>query len=93
LDATEVSLTEEKGKEPLIHVATATNEIVANMWKGVLAENGINCLLKSANLVTSVYASPIANQYEVLVLASEAEKAREILTPFLEGKNQDESQI
>ena len=79
-----MSLTDEKFNEPLVYIATARNEIVANMWKDALAENGIKCLLRSANLITSVYASPIANQYEVLVLASDAEKAKEILTPFLE---------
>jgi hypothetical protein len=46
--------------------------------------------LRSSNLVTSIYSTPIANQYEVLVLASDAEKAKEILTPFLEGESQDE---
>ena len=77
-------LTHEKFNEPLVYIATAPNEIVANLWNDVLAENGIKCLLRSANLITSVFASPIANQYEVLVLASDAEKAKEILTPFLE---------
>ena len=84
MDLTIVSLTDEKVNEPLVHIATAPNEIVANLWNDVLAENSIKCLLRSANLITSVYASPIANQYEVLVLASDAEKAKEILTPFLE---------
>ena len=72
-----------KGKEPLVHITTAPNEIVANLWKAVLAENGIHCLLKSINLVASLYTSPITLQYEILVLSSDAEKAREILTPFI----------
>ena len=70
---------EEKGKEPLVHIAIAPNEMVANLWKDALQENGVKCLLRSINLVTSIYTSPITNQYEVLVLASDAEKAREIL--------------
>ena len=74
----------EKGKEPLVRIGIARNEIIANIWKDALAENGINCLLRSINLVTSMYTSPITLQYEVLVLASDAEKAREVLTPFVE---------
>ncbi len=60
------------------------------MWKDALEENGIKCLLRSTNLVTSIYTSPITNQFEVLVLASDAVKAKEILTPFLDGTNSDE---
>ena len=74
----------DRGKEPLVRIAVAPNEMVANIWKDVLAENGIQCLLQSLNLVESMYASPITLRYAVLVLASEAEKAREILTPFWE---------
>ncbi len=82
----------ERGKEPLVHIATAPNEMVANLWKDVLTENGIKCLLKSINLVTSLYTSPFTLQYEVQVLASDAEKAREILTPFIEEENQNQDE-
>jgi hypothetical protein len=78
-----VSLDSEKRKEPLVLIATAPNEVVANLWKDALEENGIKCLLKSVNLVTSMYTSPITLQYQVLVLASDAERAKEVLTPFL----------
>jgi len=63
--------------------------MVANLWKDILAENGIQCLLRSINLVTSIYTSPFFMQYEVLVLDSDAEKAREVLTPFIEEEDQD----
>ena len=76
--------TSNKGKERLVRIATAPNEIVADLWKDVLAENDIKCLLKSINLVASMYTSPITLQYEILVLASDAQKAKEILTPFME---------
>jgi hypothetical protein len=77
----------DKGKEPLVRIATAPNEMVASLWKDVLAENDIKCLMKSINLVASMYTSPITLQYEILVLASDAEKAREILTPFIEDES------
>ncbi|MFC2034020.1 hypothetical protein ACFLTT_01260 [Chloroflexota bacterium] len=30
-------------KEPLVHIATALNEAIANMWSGILDEHGIGC--------------------------------------------------
>jgi hypothetical protein len=74
----------DKGKEPLVYIARAQNEVVASLWKEVLEDNGIHPLLKSINLVTSLYVSPANIQYEIHVLESDADKAREILTPFLE---------
>jgi hypothetical protein len=65
----------DRGKEPLVLIATAPNEIVANLWKEALIENRIKCLLRSVNLVESMYTAPITLQYQVLVLNSDAEKA------------------
>jgi len=79
-----LSSTPEKGKEPLVYVASAPNDIIANLWKGILEDNGIHPFLKSINLMTSIYVSPANLQREIYVLASEAEKAREVLAPFLE---------
>ena len=70
--------------EEIVHIATAPNEMVANMWAGILEENGIRCMLKGMGLQASMYASPLAVPYEIYVLKSEAEKAKEILEPFLE---------
>jgi len=71
-------------EERLVHIATAPNEIVANMWSGILEENGIHCLLKGGGLQAAMYASPLSVAYEIHVLESEADNASEILTPFLE---------
>ncbi len=70
--------------EPIVHIATAPNEIVANIWSGILEENGIRCMLKGMGLQASMYASPLAVPYEIYVLESEADNAKEILEPFLE---------
>ncbi len=74
-----------KNDEQLVHVATAPNEPVAKMWSGILEEHRIHCLLKSANLRAAMYVLPYNLSYEIYVLASEAEKAKTILAPFLEG--------
>jgi hypothetical protein len=76
---------QEMSEEPLVHIATAPNEIVANMWSGILEEHGIRCLLKGGELQAAMYASPLSVPYEIYVLESEADNASEILTPFLEG--------
>jgi len=66
-------------REPIVHIATAPNELVANMWSGVLAEQGIRCLLKGGGLQAAMYASPLSVNWSVYVLESQAEKALEIL--------------
>jgi hypothetical protein len=75
----------EATNEPLIYIATAPNESVANMWAGILEEHGIRCLLKSANLRAAMYAFTYNMTCQIHVLASQADRAREILTPFLKA--------
>ena len=77
-------LTEIMSDEPLVRIATAPNEAIAHMWSGILEDNGIHCLLKSENLRAAMYVLPFNTQYEIQVLASEAVKATEILTPFVD---------
>ena len=44
-----------KREETLVHIATAPNEPMANMWSGILVENNIRCLLKGGNLGAAMY--------------------------------------
>jgi hypothetical protein len=74
-----------KRDEPLVHIATAPNEMIANMWSGILKEQGINCLLKGSELKAAMYSLTFNQPYEIHVLASVAERAKEILAPFLNG--------
>lgn len=76
----------EINNEPLVHIATAPNEIVANMWAGILEEDGMRCLLKGGGLQAAMYASPLSVPYEIYVLESEAANATEILAPFIESQ-------
>jgi hypothetical protein len=76
-----------------VQIAVAPNEMLANIWKDALEENGIHCLLKSINLVASMYTAPITLQYQVMVMPREAEKAREILIPFLENPEPSENEL
>ena len=72
--------------EPLVHLATAPNEAVASMWSGILEDHGIQCLLKRGHLATMGYVLT-AQHCQVHVLASEAERATQILAPFLEDES------
>lgn len=70
--------------EPLVKIATAPNEPIANMWSGVLAEHNIKCLLKGGNLGAAMYIPTIVLPYQIYVLESETDRAKEALAPFLE---------
>jgi hypothetical protein len=70
-----------------VQIAVAPNEMVANIWKDVLEENGIHCLLKSINLVASMYTAPITLQSQLMVMPQDVAKARELLVPFLENSD------
>jgi hypothetical protein len=62
----------------LVRIATAPNEIVAELWKGLLAEEGIHALIKPIG-PGSAYFTNFSNQHAVLVLEKDAELATEIL--------------
>lgn len=75
----------ERHDESLIQIATAPSEAVAHMWKGVLEDHDIRCLLRSTDLNAAMYVLPGNLQYEIHVLASEAERAAQILATLGEG--------
>lgn len=74
-----------ENNEPLVKIATAPNEPIANMWSGILAEHDIRCLLKGGNLGAAMYIPTIVLSYQIYVLESEVDTAKEILAPFMEG--------
>lgn len=73
--------------EPLVKVAQAGNQALAEMWKDVLADNNIPSLLRMAGgLVGYVtFAAP----YDILVRAADAEAARDLLAAY----NRDEGDL
>ena len=77
--------------EPLVHIATAPNEPIAKVWAEILENNGIHYLLKSEDLGAAMYIPSIFCNCRIHVLASQAEKAKEILAPFLEDSEGDEA--
>ncbi len=73
----------EKG-EPLVRIETAPNEPTAMMWVEILENEGIHSLTKSRDLMASMYMPSLLSNCEIYVLASQAEKAKEILASLTE---------
>jgi len=71
--------------EPLVYITKAPNEPLGMMWKEILENEGIHSLLinRSGLSAYTRYSHPL--DYELHVLASQVEKAKEILAPFLEN--------
>jgi len=76
----------EKGA-PLVRIASAPNAAIAEMWKGLLDNEGIPVLIRMAGPLTGYV--PFASPHDLLVLASDAEAARELLAAF----NEDERDL
>ena len=73
----------EPAKEPLVHVATAPNELVAAMWAGILAEEGIDSFIKGGDWYMGAAIPFSSLSHEIHVLESKAEKAKLILEPLI----------
>ena len=73
-----------KASDPLVLLATAPNKLVADMWVGILEDKGIRCLVKTHPGYSIGYPpvsliQPSIMQFEVYVLQTDAERARETL--------------
>jgi len=78
----------EEMEEPLVHIATASNEPLAMMWAEILENKGINSLVKRGDLGPAMYTPSLLSHCEIHVLASQAEKARQILASFPKTNSQ-----
>jgi hypothetical protein len=77
--------TSDREDDSLVLVATSPHRPVAEMWAGILEDKGIHSVMKtypSVGISCEAVASPIQPaivQFEIYVLESDAEPAREIL--------------
>ena len=74
--------------DPLVKVAVAQNEPLARMWAEILENEGIHSMVKSHDLRAAMYVPSLLSMSEIYVLASDEEKAKEILAPLLEDEEQ-----
>jgi hypothetical protein len=75
----------ERVEGSMVHVATAPNEAVAYMWAGALEDNGIHCMVKAEDMSASWFMPRINAFHRIHVLASEADRAVEILDSLCEA--------
>jgi hypothetical protein len=64
--------------EKLVPVAVAPNEPIAELWRGLLEQEGITAMLKAMG-PGAAYFSNFGYQHTLYVLESDAERARDIL--------------
>ncbi|CAA9590237.1 MAG: hypothetical protein AVDCRST_MAG18-4921 [uncultured Thermomicrobiales bacterium] len=67
----------------LTRIASAPNAVIAEMWKELLGNEGIPALIRMAGPLTGYVT--FASAHDLLVLASDAEEARELLAAFNEN--------
>ena len=71
----------------LVKIASAGNQALGEMWREVLENNGIPCLLRVAGPLLA-YAT-FTSQHDLFVAASDAVRARDLLAAY----NQDEGDL
>lgn len=71
--------------QQLTRIASAPNAVIAEMWKGLLDNEGIPALIRMSGPLTAYVT--FASGYDILVLAANAEEARELLAAFNENED------
>jgi hypothetical protein len=74
----------DQGKQ-LTKIASAPNAVIAEMWKGLLDNEGIPVLIRMSGPLTAYVT--FASGYDILVLPAHAEEARELLAAFNENED------
>jgi hypothetical protein len=77
------------GRTRVVPVAVAPNEVVADIWRQVLEDEGIIAALRPGGAGAS-FATNALNEHVVLVREDQAERAREVLAE-LESSASEES--
>jgi hypothetical protein len=68
--------------DPIVLLALAPNEPLAQMWAEVLGDAGIKTMLKPLGPGLGAWASAATFEHEVFVLRSQLEAARHVLDEF-----------
>ena len=77
-----------EGDDPLVLLLSVPNEMLVHMWADKLKKSEIRSVVKPATFIATYGVGYSFNlQFELWVLSSQADKAREILSPT--DKNAD----
>jgi hypothetical protein len=66
-------------------VAQADDQIIGQMWRELLAHNGIIAMLRTAGPLTGI--AEFASPHDLLVARADADRARDLLAAFDEGED------
>jgi hypothetical protein len=74
-------------RESLVRIGTAPNDVVAQMWAEILQDEGIHCSMKIGRIAGDFLSlfTRMGVPVEIHVLASEAQRAKEILDSLEES--------
>lgn len=72
----------------IVHVGTAPNEIVADLWRQVLRDEGVIALVKPTGL-GHAYISNSLNPHQVYARTDQADLAREVIASLSEDVDDD----
>jgi hypothetical protein len=61
-------------------------EPVANLWAGILENEGIKSMVMTRDPRTRHFSPTSGSLYGLYVLESQADKAKEVLAPFIESQ-------
>ena len=70
--------------DPIVKLVGALSEPEAEMWRGLLASNGIVAMVKYAGALGGYGYRGATTDFEMFVKQSDVERAREILAPMLD---------
>lgn len=76
-----------RSDERLVQVATAPNEIMAELWSGALESEGIRVLTRPLG-PGGAYFTTFVTQHALLVLESDAVRAAEVLDSLTNGDDE-----
>jgi hypothetical protein len=74
-------------RESIVRIGTAPNDVVAQMWAEILQDEGIHCSMKMGRIAGDFLSlfTRMGVPVEIHVLASEAQRAKEILDSLEES--------
>lgn len=72
-------------KDRLVVLGVAGSEIEANVWRDILAADGIACFVKNTDPFSSFGVTPPLGSLEVYVKQSDEKRARWLLGDRVEG--------
>lgn len=76
--------------DALVKIASASNQAEAEMWRGLLASEGIDCLVR--NVGTLLAYTPALSLHDIYVRPDDAPAASDLLAAFTEPIPSDSAQ-